>query len=257
MTTPLKDLFTLTDKVAVVTGGASGIGAGIAAVLAEAGATVVIADRDREAAEREATALTDAGLKAAATAVDVADENSVVTGCADIVANVGVPWLLVNNAAVQDRELLLDTTAQEWDRINTVNARGAFLMTRELARSMVARGEGGCIVNVASNALRGGVVKGLAAYTASKGALAGLSLVSAFELAEHNITVNTVLPGAVITPGAIAAKGPMSPGPATRQTPFGFQEPREIGAAVLFFASVAARPITNQMLAVDGGFSIS
>jgi len=136
MTTPRNGLFTLTDKVAVVTGGASGIGAGIAAVLAEAGATVVIADRDREAAEREATALTDAGLKAAATAVDVADENSVVTGCADIVANVGVPWLLVNNAAVQDRELLLDTTAQEWDRINTVNARGAFLMTRELARAM-------------------------------------------------------------------------------------------------------------------------
>ena len=257
MTTPLNDLFALTDRVAVVTGGASGIGAGITTVLAEAGATVVIADRDREGAEREATALTDAGLKAIATAVDVADENSVITACADIVATVGVPWLLVNNAAVQDRELLLDTTAGEWDRINTVNARGAFLMTRELARSMVARGEGGRIVNIASNALRGGVVKGLAAYTASKGAVAALSLMSAFELAEHSITVNTVLPGAVITPGAVAAKGPMTPGPATRQTPFGFQEPREIGAAVLFFASLAARPITNQVLAVDGGFSIS
>ena len=257
MTTPLNDLFALTDRVAVVTGGASGIGAGIAAVLAEAGATVVIADRDREGAEREATALTDAGLRAVATAVDVADENSVVTACADIVATVGVPWLLVNNAAVQDRELLLDTTTGEWDRINTVNARGAFLMTRELARSMVARGEGGRIVNIASNALRGGVVKGLAAYAASKGAVAALSLMSAFELAEHNITVNTVLPGAVITPGAVAATGPMTPGPATRQTPFGFQEPREIGAAVLFFASLAARPITNQVLAVDGGFSIS
>jgi NAD(P)-dependent dehydrogenase (short-subunit alcohol dehydrogenase family) len=81
--------------------------------------------------------------------------------------------------------------------------------------------------------------------------------VSAFELAEHQITVNTVLPGVVITPGAINAKGPLSAGPATRQTPFGFQEPREIDAAVLFFASDAARPITNQVLAVDGGFSIT
>ena len=79
----------------------------------------------------------------------------------------------------------------------------------------------------------------------------------AFELAEHAITVNTILPGAVITPGATNAKGPISDGPATRPTPFGFQQPHEIGAAVLFFASPTARPITNQVLAVDGGFSVS
>ena len=84
-----------------------------------------------------------------------------------------------------------------------------------------------------------------------------LSHVSAFELAEHQITVNTILPGAVITPGAINAKGPLSDGPATRPTPFGFQEPREIGPAVVFFASDSARAITNQALAIDGGFSVS
>lgn len=151
----------------------------------------------------------------------------------------------------------MEAHASEWDRIFAVNARGAFLMTREIARTMISAGAGGRIVNIASNAIRGGVIKGLAAYASSKGALTALSLISAFELAEHNITVNTVLPGAVITPGAIAAKGPMSRGPATRETPFGMQEPREIGAAVLFFASRAARPITNQVLAVEGGFSIS
>jgi NAD(P)-dependent dehydrogenase (short-subunit alcohol dehydrogenase family) len=130
-------------------------------------------------------------------------------------------------------------------------------MTREIAKQMVAAGRGGRVVNIASNALRGGLVKGLAAYASSKGAMLELSHVSAFELAEHQITVNTILPGAVITPGAISAKGPLTDGPATRPTPFGFQDPREIGAAVLFFASDPAHAITNQVLAIDGGFSIS
>ncbi|HEY7050608.1 MAG TPA: SDR family oxidoreductase [Mycobacterium sp.] len=257
MADTLGDLFGLTGKVAVVTGGASGIGLGIVNVLAEAGATVVLADRDQAAATREAAAIAASGHEAIAVAVDVTDEDSIVAACADIVENVGVPWLLVNNAALQDREPLLEATASEWDRIHAVNARGAFLMTRESARAMAPAGKGGRIVNIASNALRGGLIKGLASYASSKGALAALSLVTAFELAEHGITVNTILPGAVVTPGAINAKGALSDGPATRQTPFGFQEPREIGAAVLFFASPAARPITNQVLAIDGGFSIS
>ncbi|WP_156686176.1 SDR family NAD(P)-dependent oxidoreductase [Mycobacterium sp. Marseille-P9652] len=250
------ELFTLSGRVAVITGGASGIGAGIADVLAEAGATVVIADRDRDGADGRVAALTGAGRHAAAVEVDLADEASVVAA-ADAIAGIGAPWLLVNNAALQDRELLLDAHAEDWDRIHTVNARGAFLMTREIARQMVAAGQGGRIVNIASNALRGGLVPGLAAYASSKGALQALSLVSAFELAEHRITVNTILPGAVITPGAINATGPLTAGPATRPTPFGFQEPHEIGAAVLFFAADSSRGITNQVLAIDGGFSVS
>jgi NAD(P)-dependent dehydrogenase (short-subunit alcohol dehydrogenase family) len=253
----LNDLFGLTGKVAVVTGAANGIGLGIAQVLANAGATVALADRDHAEATRQAAALTAAGNDALGVVVDLADEDSVVAACAHIVANIGVPWLLVNNAALQDREPLLEATASEWDRIHAVNARGAFLMTRETARAMVAAGQGGRIVNIASNALRGGLIKGLVSYASSKGALAALSLATAFELAEHSITVNTILPGAVITPGAINAKGALSDGPAMRQTPFGFQEPHEIGAAVLFFASPAARPITNQVLAIDGGFSVS
>lgn len=249
--------FTLAGRVAVVTGGANGIGAGIVEVLAEAGATVVLADCDRDGTEDRVAALTAAGLHAAGVSVDLADESSVVGASATIAQDFGAPWLLVNNAALQDREFLLEASASHWDKIHAVNARGAFLMTREIAKAMVAAGRGGRIVNIASNAVRGGLVKGLAAYTSSKGAVLELSRVSAFELAEHRITVNTVLPGAVITPGAVNAKGPLTAGPATRPTPFGFQEPREIGAAVLFFASDAARTVTNQVLAVDGGFSIS
>jgi NAD(P)-dependent dehydrogenase (short-subunit alcohol dehydrogenase family) len=249
--------FGLTDKVALVTGGASGIGAGIATVLAEADATVIIADIDGAKAASQAAALTDAGHSAWAVHIDLADEDSVVCGCADVISRYGTPWLLVNNAGLQDRQLLLEGTAAEWDRMNRVNGRGPFLVTREIARAMVASADGGRIVNIGSAALVGSIIKGLAAYVGSKGALLALSRASALELVEYGITVNTVLPGGVATPGAMAAKGPPVEGPGRRRPPLGMCEPRDIGAAVLFFASPAARYITNQVLAVDGGFSVT
>lgn len=250
-------VFDLTGRVAVVTGSASGIGTGIATVLAQAGATVLIADRDETGARREAEALTAAGHRADAVPVDLTHEDSIVRACAEVVSSYGAPWALVNNAGLQDRELLLAGTAAEWDRMHAVNARGPFLMTREMARAMVAQGRGGRIVNVASAALVGSIVKGLAAYTASKAALLGLSRASAFELAEHAITVNTILPGGVATPGAIGAKGPPADGPARRRPALGMCEPSDMGAAVLYFASPAARYVTNQVLTVDAGWSLT
>lgn len=249
--------FNLENKVALVTGGASGIGAGIAAALAEAGALVVIADLNRENAEREVAKLIAAGHRAAAVTINLAEENSIVSGCAEIISRYGAPWVLVNNAGLQDRQLLLDGTAKEWDRMNEVNGRGPFLMVREIARAMVAAGQGGRIINIGSAVLRGSIIRGLVPYAGSKGALLGLSGAAAFELVEHGITVNTVLPGAVPTPGAIGAKGPAPDGPARRSLPLGMCEPQDIAAAVLYFASPAARRVTNQILAVDGGFSVT
>jgi len=254
----------LTGKVALVTGGAGGIGAGIAEVLAEAGAMVIIADIDAAGAQAQAAKLGAAGHAADWIAIDLADEASIVAACADMMVRHGVPWVLVNNAGLQQRQYLLEGTAEFWDRTNTVNARGPFLLTREVARAMVAAkadgsSEGGRIVNVASAALIGSLIHGLAAYTASKGALAGLGLASALELAPHGITVNTVLPGGVMTPGAMSAGKSTVPaeGPARRRPPLGFCEPRDIAAAVRFFASPSARFVTNQTLAVDAGWTVS
>lgn len=249
--------FDLSGKVALVTGGGSGIGAGIATVLAEAGATVVIADRDIAGAQREAARLTAATHSVDVVSLDLADEASVVRGCAEVVARHGAPWLLVNNAGIQDREALLEATVAEWDRTHAINTRGAFLMVREIARAMVAAGGGGRIVNISSTCVSAPMIVGLAAYASSKGGLLALSQTAAFELVEHGITVNTVLPGGVMTPGAIAAKGPSAVGPARRKPPLGMCEPRDIGAAVLFFASPAARFVTNQSIAVDAGFSLT
>src|ERR1700744_4861088 len=188
--------FDLKGKVAVVTGGASGIGVGIVEVLAEAGAMVIVADRIE---------VRTGGAVAGAVKIDLADEQSVIRGCAEIIAKYGTPWLLVNNAGVQDREALLDGTVAHWDRNMDINARGPFLMTREIGRAMAAKGEGGRIVNIASGSAKAPMIIGLAAYAASKGALMTLSQTSAYELVEHKITVNTVLPGGVATPGSMGA----------------------------------------------------
>ncbi len=250
--------FDLEGRVALVTGGASGIGIGIATLLAEAGATVIIADRDEAGAQSVAADLETSGLRVASVQIDLADEASIVRACSEVSARFGAPWILVNNAGIQDRQLLLDGTAEEWDRMNAVNARGPFLLTREIGRAMVAKGEGGRIINIATAGLRGLVVKGLGPYVGSKGALLGLSRISAYEFAEYGITVNTVLPGAVLTPGARDAKGPPTDGPARRALPLApICEPCDIAAAVYFFATPAARYITNQEIAVDAGFSVT
>lgn len=244
-------------RLVLVTGGASGIGAGIAEVLAEAGATVVIADIDAVRAREQAALLCGAGHTAAHVGMDLADEASVVRGCAEVFAAFGAPWALVNNAGIQDRQLLLEGTAAEWDRVNAVNSRGAFLMTREVARAMVGAGKGGRIVNIGSAAMIGAITRGHAVYAASKAALLGLGRASALELVGHAITVNTILPGGVVTPGAIGARGPAPEGPGRRPPPLGLCEARDIGEAVLFLVSPAARAITNQALAVDGGWSLT
>ncbi|MBW2942529.1 SDR family NAD(P)-dependent oxidoreductase [Zhongshania aquimaris] len=250
----LSSMFGLEGRLAVVTGGASGIGAGIASALAAAGARVIIADINIDAAQAFANSMPAADIQVIK--LDLADEENVLSVSEDILKNFGTPWVLVNNAGLQDRQAFFESTTAEWDRMVAVNSRGPFILSRELSRAMASVG-GGRIVNIASAALRGSIVKGLVAYTASKGALLAQSSALAFELAEFGITVNTVLPGGVATPGAIAAKGPVPEGPARRPAPLGMCKPEDIAAAVLYFSAPAAQRVTNQVIAVDGGFSVS
>ena len=249
--------FALVGRIALVTGAASGIGAGTAKLLAEAGAVVALADRDLEGAEQAAAAIRAGGGSAAAFAVDLADAGACERLVADVSAQLGTPWILVNNAGLHDRELLVDSTTDHWERIAAVNARAPLLLTAAASRRMIAAGQGGRIVNVASASLVGQMVKGLAAYMSSKGALAALTQAAAFELAEHGITVNTVLPGGVDSRGARNATGPAPEGPARRMPPLGFCTPEDIAGAVLYFASPAARLTTNQVLCVDGGWTVT
>ena len=230
---------------------------GICEVLAEAGALVVIADINEAGARTQADALVQSGGKADSVALDLTDEQSVIETCASVVGRHGAPWLLVNNAGLQHREYLLDGTVEHWERINAVNARGPFLMTREVARAMIDAGNGGRIVNCTSAGLAGQFVKGLSAYLASKAGLRSLTTMSAYELAEHGITVNEVLPGGVGTPGAIGAEGPPPEGPGNRPPLLGMVTPRDIGSAVLYFATPAAHRVTGQQLAVDAGGTLT
>jgi NAD(P)-dependent dehydrogenase (short-subunit alcohol dehydrogenase family) len=253
----LHALFSLRGRVALVTGGAGGIGLGIAETLARAGARVVISGRNLENAEKSAAGLRLIGCDVAAIALDPSSEESIVGACRGLLENNASPWILVNNAGMQDGELLLDASQNHWDQTYATNLRGPALLTREFGRAMIAAGAGGRIINISSRAVQGRVVPGLAAYVSMKAGLVALSMASASEFIGSNITVNTVLPGGVLTPGAKARKSPeIDPKQRPPKPPLGFSEPRDVAAAVLYFASPAARFITNQMIAVDAGFSV-
>ncbi|RZF59131.1 SDR family oxidoreductase [Sphingomonas populi] len=255
--TALARQFGLEGRVALVTGAAGGIGKAIAHALADAGGAVIVVDRDESGARAVAEELSGNGHDAMHLMIDIGDEQSVRDGCTAAVGWKGAPWVLVNNAAIQNRSMILDTTAEFWDRTAAVNARGPFLMTREIGRAMIAAGAGGRIVNICSLGAVSPMVDGLAAYSASKGALRTLTMTTAYEWAEHGITANAIFPGGVVTPGAINASGPPIAGPALRGSLLGQCTPEDIAAAATFLASPAAGRVTNQALTVDGGYQLS
>jgi len=257
MISKLEELFGLKSRLAIVTGGANGIGAGIAETLAGAGATIVIVDMNADAAQAQARRLSDAGHTAFAAAFDISDETAVIAGLAGIVERHGAPWILVNNAGIQNRKAFFEIDAEFLDRYHAVNARGTFLMMRESAKAMIAAGRGGRIVNIATLGVLHQMLHGLVAYQSSKGSVMAQTKAVALELLGENITVNAVLPGGTITPGAAAATGPAPAGPATRGFPLGLCEPADMAAAVLYLASPAAKRVTGQSIAVDSGFLLS
>lgn len=253
-------MFRLDDKVAVVTGAASGIGQSIAELFARIGAQVIVADINLQAALAVAEGIEGQGGKATAMQVDVSDETNVIETFDKVVAEFGGLDILVNNAAIFPKRPFLEVKTEFWDKLQSVNLRGTFLCLRESIKHM-KKSAGGSIVNISSVSSMQAVVYHNAAYNASKAGVNALTRTTALEFAADGIRVNAVLPGGVPTAGAKAAssaieiKGPMV---GQGRIPLGgMGEPQDIANAVLFFASPASRYITGQLLAVDGGFLVS
>lgn len=247
----LLERFRVDRKVAVVTGGARGIGFAAARVLAEAGARVMLVDRDGSAARRAAESI---GGAAVAQALDVAVEAAVDRVFAGVAEAEGRIDILVNNAGIAIRRPSLELSLEDWDKVVAVNMTGVFLCARAAARHMPE--QGGVIVNTASiMGFSGGGVYPNVSYQATKGAVVNMTRALAVEWAPR-IRVNAVAP--TWTRTELIAGLVANPDTLTRieaMTPMGrVAEPEEIATAILFLASDAASMVTGHTLAVDGGY---
>lgn len=240
----------LTGQVAVVTGGGSGIGAAVARGMAAEGARVVIADRDGEAADRVAE--TTGGM---AVRVDITSADEVDGVVAAVARDAGAPRVLVNCAGiVVVGGPLTELPVEVFDRVVAVNMRGTFLITRGVARQMIAAGEGGAIVNISSIGAAQPTI-GLGHYEATKAAVDALTRSAAIELAPHGIRVNAVAPGPVLTPMTERAMSdPGARGSWESRIPLGrIAVPGDIVPLVVLLASGEAGHVTGAVVPVDGG----
>jgi 3-oxoacyl-[acyl-carrier protein] reductase len=241
----------LADKVAIVTGGAQGIGRAIAETLARHGADIVVADMDPGRAEETASAVTQLGRRALTVKVNVANWDE-VKGMADrVVREWGKVDILVNNAGITRDGLLLRMREEDWNLVLQVNLTGTFYCTKAVLMPMTKQ-RYGRIVNIASIVGVMGNV-GQANYAASKGAVIGFTKTAAREYASRNVTVNAVAPGFIDTP-MTQGLSPEVKDQLQKQIPLGrLGQPADIAEAVRFLVSDEAGYITGQVLHVNGG----
>lgn len=252
-TEPVVDLdFPLGDKVAVVTGGGSGIGAAIVAAFAAKGARIAVVDLDGAAAAARAA---EAGPDSRGFACDVADPTSVTATANSVVDAFGRIDILVNSAGVVMLAPAEDLPLDAWDKTIDINLKGTFLMCQAAGRHMLAAGRG-AIVNMASQAATVALDQHVA-YCASKFGVVGASKVLAAEWGPRGVRVNTISPTVVLTElGRKAWDGPRGD-ELKKLIPMGrFAYPDEIAAAAVYLASDAAGMITGADLLIDGGYTI-
>jgi NAD(P)-dependent dehydrogenase (short-subunit alcohol dehydrogenase family) len=247
----------LSNRVALVTGAATGMGEATARCLAEEGARVVVADVDVEGGEATAARVREAGGEAVFVRADVAVEDDVAALVEACIAAFGALDCAVNNAALRpDHRPVMEADLDEFDRIIAVNLRGVLACMKHEARCMRARG-GGAIVNIGStSAFR--PQAGSAAYVAAKHGVIGLTRTASAELAGQGVRVNAVCPGATRTPmmaQAMARRGVTEQEHAAQLSQLGrFAEPREVAEASLWLCSDRSSFVTGHALAVDGGY---
>ena len=250
--------FDLTGRLALVTGGGSGLGLAIARGLAAAGARIILNGRNRAKLEAAAAALErDGGGSGGTAPFDVADADAVAAGIAAIERDFGALDIVVNNAATNKRAPLDEFTTDEWHKLLAANLDGPFYVARSVMTGMKARRRGK-IINICSLASEIGRPN-IVPYATSKGGLQMLTRALAVELAPFNVQVNGIAPGFFKTDmnAPLIADATFSAWVASR-TPAGrWGEPPEIAGAAVFLASGAADYVTGHVLFVDGGFSVS
>lgn len=247
-------LFSLAGRTALVTGSSRGLGNAIAEGFASAGATVIINGVDPGRVTVAATALRAKGYKVTEAVFDVTDESAVCAAFAQF-DNTGVTVdILVNNAGIQLRKAMVDLSVAEWQRVIDTNLTSAFLIGRETARRMIARGRGGKIINIgslASELARATV----APYTAAKGGIKLLTRSMAAEWAQHNIQANAIGPGYMVTDmNQALIDNPAFDAWVKARTPARrWGKPEELVGAAIFLASAASDYVNGHMIFVDGG----
>jgi 2-deoxy-D-gluconate 3-dehydrogenase len=266
-TQSIGQIFDLTGKVAVVTGGAMGIGEAIVLRLAEAGASVMIADLDAEAARQTAARISAGSSKVKAIRANVSSPADATKVARATVKAFGSLDIIVNNAGVYPSSSAVEMSEEFWNKVLSINLSGVFFYSQAAAREMIKSKRGGKIINIAAVAAQHPMMVDQAHYSASKGGVVSLTKALALELAPHNIFVNAIAPGAIMTPGGIAqaaaleAKGESLEEHTMRflaRLPLGrVGEPDDVAKVVLFLASAAADYITGSVVTVDGGYLLS
>ena len=247
----------LEGQVALVTGGASGIGRETALLLAREGAAVAVVDRDADGARSVAQTIREEGGQAIAVACDVSRAADCQRAVERATAELGGLDILFNNAGIIRRTTVLDITEEEWDRVMAVNVKSIFLMSR-YAIPIMARAGGGAIVNSGSGwGLVGG--RNAVSYCASKGAVVNMTRAMALDHGPQNIRVNCVCPGDTDT-GMLRREAQQLGEPTTEflagaaDRPLGrIGQPQDIAQAVLYLVSAASSFVTGTTLVVDGG----
>ena len=252
MPTAVEAAYDLSGQVALVTGGARGIGLSIATLLAEQGARVVLIDSNPEVA----TVAAGLGTGGIGLALDVRDAGAVEAAVAQIIGETGRIDILVNNVGVGVIAPAVEMTTDGWDLNMGVNLRAAFLFSREVGRHMIGRGYGR-IVSMASQAALVALHDHVA-YGASKAGLIGMSRVLALEWGPHGVTSNTISPTVINTPMGkttwVGERGDRF----RAKIPVGrFGEPEEVAQAVLYLVSKAAGLINGENIVIDGGYTIT
>ncbi|HXY24811.1 MAG TPA: 3-oxoacyl-[acyl-carrier-protein] reductase [Candidatus Acidoferrum sp.] len=248
-------MFSLKDKVAVVTGASQGIGRDTALALAEAGARVAVAARNEEKLAALVSEIVAAGGEALAVKMDVADAEQIKAGFKAVLAKFGRLDILVNNAAITRDGLALRMKQDDWDVVIRTNLTGAHLCIQQALGAMM-RARAGRIINISSVVAQMGNA-GQANYVAAKAGLIGLTKAIAIEIASRNITVNAVAPGFVETPMTDVLSGEVKE-ELKKRIPLGrMGSPRDVATAIVFLASDEAAYITGHILDVNGGMYLA